>query len=257
MPLPRSSSVLLVVLLFSVVAAGQPSSPRDSQAVAIVQQSIAAMGGVAPADSVAIGTIELVAGSKTGNGTIRILTRGLEQTVEEILTSEGRRAVIYSRHQASEAEGNSARTLQLELVVSSRSPCFPLVVVAAALNDPETAFRYLGEDSLDGFAVHRVRFWKTFASQPKLQHLAEFSVNEVWIDAASGVPRKLAFERRAAGGAEPSIPVEVFYSDYRKIGGVLFPFQVLKSLNGTPWATITLDSVALNTGLTDRDFPVR
>ena len=93
-------------------------------------------------------------------------------------------------------------------------------------------------------------------STPRLRHLAGFSVKELWIDASSRLPRKLAYERRAASGAAPRIPVAVFFSDYRNVGGVLYPFRIEKSLNGTPWATITIQNVAFNTGLTDADFPV-
>ncbi len=198
----------------------------------------------------------MVAGSKTETGSFRILTRGVSQTAEEIVTPDGTRAVVYSREQAREAEGNSAKPLQLELVVTSQSACFPLPLLAAALNHPDTAFEYLGQETLDALAVHHIRFWNTFSSNAKLRHLAEFSVKDLWIDAATGLPRKLSFDRRAAGGAEPRIPVEVFFSDYRRVSGVLYPFRIEKHFNGTPWATITIEDVQLNVGLTDAAFSV-
>ncbi len=268
MNLQRILPIFLASFLFSLCTAAQQAPlvviplqrenpPRDSQVVAILAQSVTAMGGVVPSDSLATGTIDIVAGSKTEKGTIRLLTRGLDQTAEQIVTPEATRAVIYSHDQAIEIEGNSAKAQQLELVVTSQSPCFPLVLLAAALNDPDTAFEYLGEETLGGSVVHRIRFWNSFASKPRLRHLAEFSVKDVWVDAASGLPRKLSYDRRAASGAEARVPVEVFFSNYRNVGGVLYPFQIHKWLNGTPWATVIIDSVALNSGLTDADFPVR
>ncbi len=256
MHFPRPFSIFLASSLLSVPAPAQQPPQRNPQAVALVQQAVTVMGGVAPADSVATGTIDLVAGSKAETGTIRILTRGVDQTAEEIVTPDGTRQVVYSREQAREAEGNSAKPLQLELVVTSQSACFPLPLLAAALNHPDTAFEYLGQETLDGLAVHHIRFWNTFSSNPKLRHLAEFSVKDLWIDAASGLPHKLSFDRRAAGGAEPRIPVEVFFSDYRNVSGVLYPFRMEKHFNGTPWATITINNVQLNAGLTDAAFPV-
>ncbi len=215
------------------------------------------MGGIVPADSLGTGTVTLVAGSKTETGTIHILTRGVDQSLEEIQTSEGRRATIYSRGMADEFEGTSAKSLQLELVVTSQSPDFPLPLLAATLNDPDSAARYVGLESLDGTPTHHVRFWKAFARHPKLQHVAEFSAKDLWLDAASGLPRKLAYVRRAASGAEPGIPLEVLYSDYRNVGGVLYPYRIEKSLNGTPWATISIANVVFNSGLTDTNFPVQ
>ncbi len=260
----RSASIFLGSLLLSVpaitqqppLAASEVSPERDPQAVALVQQAVAAIGGIAPADSVATGTVYLVAGSKADTGTIRILTRGMDQTAEEIVTPEGTRQVVYSREQAREAEGNSAKPLQLELAVTSQSACFPLPLLAAALNHADTGFQYLGQETLDGLAVHHIRFWNTFSSHPKLRHLAEFSMKDLWIDAATGLPRKLSFDRRAAGGAEPRIPVELFFSDYRNVSGVLYPFRIEKHFNGTPWANITINNVQLNAGLTDAAFPV-
>ena len=248
--------VLLGLLACLSLAAQQPP-PRDPQAILVLQQSVAAMGGVVPSDSVATGNIEIVAGSKTESGTIRTLTRGLDQSAEQIQTQEGNRLLVYSRGGAADIQGTSSKSLSFELATSSQSPIFPICLVAAALNSPDSAFQYVGLETLDGLAVHHVRLWKTFLSTPQMRHLAEFTVKDLWFDASSGLPRKLAYDRRAASGAEPRIPLEVLFSDYRNVGGVLFPFRIEKSLNGTPWATITIQNVAFNTGLTEADFPVR
>jgi hypothetical protein len=37
---------------------------------------------------------------------------------------------------------------------------------------------------------------------------------------------------------------------------VLYPFQINKSYNGTPWEAITIQSVSFNTGLTTAQFQV-
>src|SRR2546429_7725110 len=61
----------------------QSSPQRDPQAVALLQASVASMG-ILPADSVATGTLTISAGSSIETGKIRILTRGTDQTSEEI-----------------------------------------------------------------------------------------------------------------------------------------------------------------------------
>ncbi len=259
----KSRSLLFLFFLscmFSAPVVGQQVAPqapqRDPQAIAILQQSLAAMGRVPPADSVATGAVVTVAGSTTEHGTVRILTRGTEQTSEQLQMPGGVRSLTYSQGQARHIEGATARSLQMELVVTSQCPDFPLPILAGALNNAQTALQYVGPETLDGVSVHHIRLWSTFADA-KLQHLAEFSTKDVWLDAASGLPRKLAFEQRAARGAAPRIPFEVFYSDYRSVSGVLYPFLIKKSLNGTPWTTITIANVTFNTALTDADFPVR
>src|SRR5947209_7664783 len=212
MHLFRPALLALSSLLLSASIAAQPP-PRDPQAVVILQQALAAMGRTAPTDSVATGTAVLVAGSTTETGTIRILTRRLDQSAEYFQTPAESRVVIYSRGHADEREGTSVKPLSMELAATSQSPDFPLPLLAGALNSPETALQYLGPETLDGSAVHHIRFWSTFSSQPKFRHLAEFSQRDLWLDVASGLPHKLAYDRRAAGGSAARIPAAVFYSD--------------------------------------------
>lgn len=212
----RSLFLPFLVFLFALSQLGnsQDLATRDLRAAAVTQQSFLAMGGTAPTDSVAIGSIRISAGSQTEVGKIRILTRGIHQTAEHVETEQGRRAVIYAYGRAAEVEDANIRSLWMELVVTSRSALHPLIPVAAALSDADTAFQYAGRESLDGALVEHIRFWTTFTSTPELRDLSEFTVTDLWVDSASGLPRKLAYERRAAGGNAIGIPVELFYSDY-------------------------------------------
>jgi len=252
-----SISFLLSISLAAQLAATQQSTPsvqRDPQAVTVLTQSIAAMGGSVPTDSVATGTVTLVAGSLTETGTIGILTRGVDQSSEQIQTPSVTHKIIYSRGQANDIHGTVIRT-QLELAVSSQSPDFPLPLLAGALNNIEMSFQYVGLETLSGAPVHHIRFWNTF-SEPWIQHLTEFSRKDLWLDAASRLPIRLSYEWREAYGAAPRISVDCYFSDYRNAGGALYPFLIKKSLNGTPWITITILNAKLNMGLSDADFPV-
>jgi len=255
-----SRRLSLLVLLLSCVALAvlaQQSPPRSAQALLLLSQSVNAMGRAVATDSTATGTVRIVEGSLEETGTITVLTRGANQSVERIDTPRGVREVRFSRGLAATRDSATLRTTSMELAASSQSPHFPLALLAAALNNPDFTFEYVGQEVLGGATAHRVRFWNTFASQPKLQPLAEFTAKDIWIDAISGLPIKLAYEIREASGAAERIPMEIIYSDYRNVGGFLFPFHIEKSLNGTPWATITIERVVLNTGLTDAAFSVR
>jgi hypothetical protein len=214
------------------------------------------MGATVPRDSVASGSITIVEGSSTESGTFRALTRGADQTAEITETSERTETVVHSRGIAANKIGTSVRNLKLELAVSSQSATFPLALLTGIATDSGYVFEYVGLESLQETTAHHIRLWRVF-SDSKAKHLEEFSAKDLWIDATTALPCKLAFVRRESAGTEPGVPVEVFFSDYRNVGGVLYPFQIRKSLNGTPWITITIESVALNTGLTDSDFPTR
>ncbi len=256
MPNPRAGLLFIFISIFSVPAAAQ-QVPRDAQAVVILQQSFVAMGGTVPADSVATGTITVVAGSTTETGTARILTRGVDQSAEQIQTTAGKRAVIYSRGQASEVQNASVRSLQMELVVTSQSPDFPLPLLAAALNNSDTAIKYVGLETIGGSTLYHVQFWNAFSANVRLQPLAPFSTRDIWIDSVTGRPNKLSYERRATRGSGPGVHFEVFFSDYRNVNGVLYPFLIQKSANAVHLLTINIQTVTPNNGLTDADFPVR
>jgi hypothetical protein len=251
------SLVFLFLSLWFPLGAVPTQGSQTNQVISILQQSQTIMGSQPPQDSVATGTIQIIAGSSTDQGTVRILTRNFDQSREDVQTPDGTQEVVFSRNQACEIAGSTRKPLKLELVVTSQSPDFPLALLASALGNPDTNVQYIGLESLNGAAAHHIRFWNTFTSQVDWQPLADFSSRDIWIDSTSGLPLKLSYHRRPASGPVYALPVEVFYSDYRNIGGALYPYSIQKSLNGTPWVTITIQNVALNTGLTDSDFPVQ
>jgi len=235
-----------------------PASPaqRDPQALAVLQKAFAAMGGSVPSDSTANGTVTTVAGSQTETGSVIILTRGTDQTSEQIKTPHGS-TVVYSNLQASQVTGPVPMPLSSELAASSRSLSFPLPQIAAVLNNPDSGYAYVGLESLNDLQVHHLKYWDSFNSKPGFQFLAEFTLTDIWIDVASGLPRRISQIQRAGSGSEPRIQLDTYLFNYQNVSGVLYPFSVQKSLNGSPWITMTINSVTFNTGLTDASFPVQ
>jgi hypothetical protein len=254
----RVASLFISACLFLFQAAVQTATPvqRDPQAVALLQTSVKAMGGTAPIDSLATGDIVTVAGSLNSTGTIRILTRGTDQTSEQIQTASSFTRV-YSRGRASITAGGSLSTLPMESAVTTQSSCFPLPFLSAALANPDTAFKYIGLETLNGSSVQHIQFWNTFASIPDLQPLANLSHRDIWVDATSGLPQRVSFASRSSDGSGSSVPVDVLLSDYRNTNGILYPFSIQVSVNGTPWATISIQNVTLNSGLDDSSFLVQ
>jgi hypothetical protein len=248
------SSILLFFFPSQIPSVLQPE--RDPQAVALLQQSIGALAKTVPADSSASGIVTVVEGSTTQTGTIQISTLGTNETSEALSLPEQQRAVIYSSGASKETWGTQSTSPNMELVLTDQCPDFPLPFLISVLGNPDESIRYVGLETLGGQSVQHVQFWNSFASKPHLQSLAAFSLKDLWINESSGLPLKIAFSRRAAGGAAPSFPVEVTFSNYTNVGGVLYPFQINKSYNGTPWQTITIQSVSFNTGLTSTQFQV-
>jgi hypothetical protein len=253
-------AVLPCVLVAILSVYGQQTSTaptRDPQAVSVLQKSVSTMATAIPLDSVASGSIQIVAGSLTTQGTVRILTKGLGQTLIQVTMPEKTSSVVFSNGQANEVLGSAAKVLPLELVVTSQAPDFPLSLFTALLNDPDTSFKYVALESSNGVSLHHVQTWDSYASQPTLETLTSFTTRDIWVDAATGLPQRVSYTSRPAHGAVYGTPIDVFYSNYQNSGGTLYPHTIQKSLNGTPWATITIQAVSFNNGLTDSQFPVQ
>ncbi len=247
--------LLLGVLLFQSAAfAQQPAQPvqRDPQGVAALQRALSAMGDSLPSDSVATGTIVVTAGSTTENGIIRILSRGLDQLAEQSTAGPFSARLVYSRGRASLTSQAGSKPLPLEQVVGSDVGVFPAFFIARALADPSATIQYVSREGLNGAPADRLQVWRRF-TDTRLAHLEEFSRKEVWLDVSTGLPRKISWTFHDSLNG-PSVPVELTFSDYRSIGGALFPFAIDRSVNGVPYAAIRIDAVLLNTGLTDDDF---
>jgi hypothetical protein len=255
-PLPILAICFVFILQTSAAQTQTTTPTKDPQAIAVLQQSVVAMGTTVPSDSTATGTITTVAGSLTENGTITILTRGTNQTSEQIQTPHGS-TIVYSQGQASSVSESTPTALPMERAVTSQCASFPLALIADALNNPDTAYSFIGLETLGAGTVNHIQIWNSFASTPKLQAMSRFSIKDIWVDAKSSLPQKISYTRRDAGGASPGIAMAVLFSDYRNVGGVLYPFAIQESFNGTPWASITIQNVTLNTGLTDANFPVQ
>jgi hypothetical protein len=254
----RVASAIFSVFVFVHAWAQQPLPTviRDPQAATLLQGALRAMGGSVPLDSVATGTAQVVAGSDTQQGTVRILTRGTDQSSEQFQSSSTTGLVAYSRGSAAETTNGATRPLSLERSATSQSLCFPLRFLAAGLANPDESFQYIGPEPMGTQSTQHVLMRDTYASRSTLQSLADFTVYDVWIDSATGLPVRISTVRREGGGSSPRIALDVSYSNYRTIAGTAFPFTVQQSLNGTPWITITIENVQLNTGLTDADFAV-
>jgi hypothetical protein len=232
------------------------TTQRDAQALVLIQKSVTAFGTSVPLDSTATGTVTVVEGSTTQTGTIQILTRGTAQTVETIILPDGQRSIVYFNGNAKEVNVKGATNPPLELILTDQCVDFPLPLLLSVLNTPDEAYRYVGEETLDGTSAQHIQVWNTFASKPRLGKLSSFSTRDIWFDTSSGLPLKITYSRRAGGGSVPAFPVEVTFSNYTNVNGVSYPFQINKSFNGTPWQTITIQNVSFNTGLTDAQFQV-
>jgi len=259
MRFPRFAFLLVLALIAQFGLAQQTATTvqRDLQATTLLQSSINAMGGSVPSDSTSTGSVVIVAGSLTSTGTIQILTRGTNQTSEQITLPQSTVTVIYSSGLADQTVNSVVTGLSLERTATSQSVYFPLPFLSGALANSDVSIRYVALETLNQSPVQHIQLQNTFASKADLQQFANFAVFDVWLDAVTSLPQRISYVRRDASGASPGISVDTYFTAYQTISGVAYPSQINVSFNGTPWATITISSVSFNTGLTDSNFPIQ
>jgi hypothetical protein len=257
--MPVSWCVLATLLIFSSslnLSSRQATAilQRDAQAATLLRQAIATMGASLPADSTATGNVTIIAGSETSGGTVRILTRGTNQTSIQFQTTSANYSVIYSNGQANRVDDAGTTVLPLELAASSQCLYFPLPFLSGLLNNPDVSLSYIGQDSFDSSQANHIRVQNTYASSPSMQFLSDFTSADIWLDASTALPVRISVTRRNGGGSSPKIPISFAYSNYKTVAGVQYPYTIQEFLTETLWATTSIQSVTFNTGLPDASF---
>jgi outer membrane lipoprotein-sorting protein len=259
MTLKRLAFLPCILVVVLSAHAQQPSTGPtiNSQAISILQQSVNTMAAAIPSDSVASGNIQIQAGGAQSTGTLSILTKGTAESLWQLTLPNSAKTIIFSNGQASESNGGAAQTLQMELAVTSQVTEFPLPLLISILNNPDTSSQYVGLETSGSTSLQHIRVWDSFASSPNLGALSTFTTRDIWIDASSGLVQRISFTVRAAQGASPGVAMDIYYSGYQVAFGVAYPYNIQESMNGTPWATITIQTVSFNNGLSDSQFTVQ
>lgn len=257
MRIPLLAFLITFLLNPQTPQSAPPVVVRDPQAIAALQTAWTAMGGAVPNDSTAQGTISITAGTRTESGAFTLLTRGTTQSSEQISATYTNQTLTYSNGGSALIANQTTQSLSMEASQSSQSGVFAMPLLAQLLSTPGIAVQFVGMEAVNGVTCAHVRTWNSFSSYPKLQFLSDFTTKDFWIDTTTGVIKRLSYQIRDAGGDAPITTMDVYYDDYRSVSGVLYPFLIHKSWNGTPWATITIQTVVFNTGLSDSNFPIQ
>lgn len=248
---------LVIALLFLVAALSAPSVRAQApDPRAILEEAAEAMGGEAPVDSEAIGTVQITAGATVDSGGVRICTLGLHQTKEEYSTAGRDEVIVFAGGNASQTRDGEHALLPVTLAVTSQSVAFPLVFVQSVLDRADATLEYVGSEWIDGASTHHVRVVGAYADDLDFPEIVDFTIKDIWVDSQTSLVAKVAYDRRARGGSAPKIPLEVFYADYQAVGGIQYPHEIRKIYNGTHWQAIEISQVLFNNGFTDADFAV-
>jgi hypothetical protein len=232
------------------------TTQQDLQAITVLRQSLAAMGGL-PNSIAATGTVTLTEGSTTKSGSIRIETSDSKYTLENWSFSDEERTIVYAQGLASVRKGGVLKKLNGATSLTSQSAIFVAPILAELLNDPNVSVKSLGAESIETAQAYHFVFLNTFNSAPDLKDFSKLTQRDLWINSSSGLPLRLSYTlSTGAGPADTSTPVVVDYSDFASNGGIAVPQNINVSLNGTQWLSISITSVSINSGVSVSDFQI-
>jgi len=244
---------------------GQSQSPpqsitRDPQAISVLSQSIAAVGGLqailAVQDLTATGNITYFWANQTVSGTVVIKELGLAHFRLDATLSDGVQSWIMANGTSVERRPDgSLSQLPVQLTYKTASFTFPFLQVLAALQDPSWDVSHAGSVTHNGRPAYDIRLQKTYPqTRDPLGLQSKASKSDIFID--SGSLLILAVQSRTYGrnGRPTNAPHELQYSNYQLVNGLQFPMTILDLIGGQQTSSIQVSQVAFNQGLSDSDF---
>jgi outer membrane lipoprotein-sorting protein len=261
---------LLVCLLSPSFGAAQEAAPtssqpesntitKDPQAVTVAAKAIAAMGGTqslsAYQDSQATGTITLHRGTDTNSYPVTIKCKGTRQTRFELQRSNGTtvRIINQGRGQIHRPDGSIVNLLAKN-TFNERVNHIPLLSLLAESEKDNVVLSYQGTALVDGHMTDSLAL--TLVPDPKHADLRSLAVSSksFFVDQSTGLVLKIQYTNYSENYPDDGVQQEVFYTDYRRVNGILVPFHQVTYNDGNLESDLVLDSVSFNGGASDSDF---
>lgn len=267
----RSFLIALVfLLLVSVPASSQTVSQavatKDPTAVKLLSASVSALAnGTSINDVTLTGTVTRTAGSDVETGSVTLSALGGTAGRIDFVLSGGNRSEIVNQTQGAPA----GRWSEPDGTTHPMAPhnCWipagwfvPALALAEALNDPSVMVTYIGQETQDGLVVQHVRFTRLLAAQSGSATapaaMESLNVADVYLDASNGRPVELDFNIHPDDNAAVNLAVEVQYSNYQQLNGILVPEHIEKLINNSLFLDMHITSANLNANLSPSDFAV-
>jgi hypothetical protein len=266
----RVTCLLLCLSLVQPLAAQQvsPATPqqiatlpsqRDPLAVAALQSAHASLGGASQALPVSLsasGTHTDFATSSPPSYPIRIMALGTTKIRWETDLPSGTVVSIIRGRRGWTQDTDGITALSVGRTVGQGVENFPLLAFANWANLPNVLVKLVGPETLDGAKVVHVSLTESgdpSATPDSEKILRTARQCELYIDQQTNLPVRLRYFE-SLGDWRRSIPVDLAFSNYKSVGGFLFPFTLTRYRAGQLSDQTQLSSVVFNQPLSDDLF---
>ena len=233
---------------------------RDPQAVAILNQSVAAAGGLPAISSIedftGIGTITYYWADQQVQCPVTVRGLGVSDFRLDASLPAGTRTWAASGYSGVLIGTDGAQhSSPFYNLTTAGSLTLPYTRIAAILSDSSTSISYVGLVTVSGQQLQQVHF--ALAVDPKIASsvpLSGLGTFDMYFDSTSFLVTKLTETVWSETDFTTTLPHEIDFTNYQSAGGIQAPLTVTEIVNGqTTWA-VTLSSLTYNSGLTDSIF---
>ena len=276
----RARRLASIICLFPLSTFAQSSSsgvtgaPETAQAASIIEQSFAALNGGSPVSDVTMkGTYTVTDAHGTQSGMITMVATASGQGQSTVSLPSGSYTEIRSVSASSASMIETGpdgvpHAISTQTALSPNPAWFCPALLLASVSSPNYSTSYIGQETLDGEAVHHLAVWWLPASSSSVSPtLARFwqqiTRHDIYLDASSLLPVSMTFVLHPYDPKNPGQPlityrgsnldgtVQLWFSDYQQVQGrpvALHIHGTLKIGVRAVTSDIQISSALFNTG---------
>ena len=230
------------------------TASRDPQALALLAQCAGAMGVPGPVFDVYAEGQLVSTDARDPARTLVIKSKGADRVRYETSSTDRQETYVVNRGRGHELRAGMREPLPAHTTGYHRPEHIPALACQIDIARPNMSIRYVGLETIGAQPVHHIKFTATprgNAFDPLEEVTSEF---HVFLDAQSLVVIKTQTWVFAPDAIENRSLWEVYYGDYRVVGGVLMPFRLTRFAGGRKHDDITFSAVRLDAAIADSEF---
>jgi hypothetical protein len=249
------------ILLLASTASSQNRPQSDPQAVSFASQSIAALtGGSTISDVTLTGSVTWSGGAAPETGTAILLASGTGESRMSLTLPSGTRTEIRDAS-TGVAQGQWTAQSGTSGLFASQNCATDAVWFFPALGSlaagSNVVLTYVGQETRNGTVVQHIESYIYQAGPPGVTASQQrLSTMDYYLDATTHLPVAITFNAHPDDTAGTNLYVEVDFSNYRVLNGIVVPMHIQRSLQGNLLVDISISGASFNTGLPLSDFAI-
>jgi hypothetical protein len=263
----RRAAIVLTLVGLSVLSFSQQPPNREPQAVAVANQSLAAMGAAALArlsndqlTLVASGTYLQHGADAPASYPFRVKVRGWDKIRWEIDRPDGTVVLLFVGNAGwAIAPDGKILVLANTALAGRQFEKMPFLALAQWVNSPHGTIQHLGTFTGQDISLHRLSLSRPPARARSEQHAAlshRMTRCEVDVDANTFLPVRLRYFEHP-GDARLEMPMDLVFTHYQTFQGVQVPTTVTRFLRDQRMDEYRFSSVEFGAAIPDSDFALR